>query len=248
MGEIMANTYKYEDALALCQRYGSKVDDGLFASQVCNIATNLIWMAFDWRESLATLPPFYLIGGEQDYPLPTSSLPTDFHSLRQIYLTRLNDGNPVRDLLVNKNTLELTHLKSIPRCISYEPSIGGFRLFPRPSENMGAPQWLVEGTYKKRPVQITQGTLNTLLPFDDLYIQVWLDAMIYAYRKLQGAESGDVTYQNGNRVYTGQLAKAMAAIEEMACQEGIQGGEYTIAPAEPLSQGSFSFSNNLFIA
>lgn len=231
----MASTYTYQNALSLIQKAHPRLEEGQFHPAICNMATNLIWNAFDWRESLVTLPPFYLIPGEQDHYSPGVLIPSDFHGLRQATLIELSPPTfHERRLLVTKDSEE-TNVQNIPHAISYEASKNAFRLFPRVPENLVSPRWLVKGTYKKRPTLIQNNTLSTILPWDDIYINVVVESMIWAAKKLSGSQdAGDAVLNSGQKIYTGQLGRAMAAIEDMASNEGIQDGSPVFAPTEDL--------------
>jgi hypothetical protein len=127
--------------------------------------------------------------------------------------------------------LEITHLCSIPHAISYNAETRSFRLFPRVPENMAAPQWQVVGSYKKRPALITNSTLETLLPFDDMYLPVWLAAARWAALEASGSpEAGQFQSNGAFFIPTGALSKALGAIDLMAKQEGLQDGDDHIHP------------------
>lgn len=233
----MALTYTYADLLSMIKTYPKAVEDH-FAPIVCNLATSLIWHAFDWRASLVALPPFYLVPGEQDHYLPPAIIPSNFHGLRKVELCQYTSGGVNKHELVPLKDLQLTHIKRIPSAISYEASISGFRLHPRVPENMGPPHWFIEGTYKSRPTKITNTTLNTLLPFDDQYLYVWIDTMQWAYDKVSRSPNAGQVQMNGPQVlYTGQLANAMASISAMAENEGFNDGDAQISPGTSLTAG-----------
>lgn len=236
----MARTLRYSDILEVVTLTLPKDVAAQYVSVAANLATNLIWYAYDWRESLEPLRPFYLIPGEQDFKTQFSVLPADFHSLRKCQLCRYSNGTLFKwDMDVTKDLL-LTHIKGTPRSIAYEPTTASFRLFPRVSDSLGCPEWFIEGTYKKRPAAITNATIETFLPFDDMYQNVWIEVLRWAFLSAAGSPAAGEVQMNGSQiVYTGQLGKAMAAVEGMAQSEGSQDGDPHIAPSEPLVGGSF---------
>lgn len=235
-------TLRYSDILSIVSKGTPRVAEAEFSSVASNLATNLIWYAFDWRESLEELPPFYLIPGVQDYGTPFTVIPQNFHGLRKAFLGRLNYVK-YPQMAVAKD-LEKTHIQGIPTAISYEASLDAFRVHPIPN-NLSAPTWWIEGTYKKRPSAITNSTLNTLLPFDDMYLNVWVEALRWAMYHLLGSEkAGVAVYQNGQLVSTGQLGTAMAAIEKMASTEGLEQGDVFLHPENALVSGGTGFSGN----
>jgi hypothetical protein len=235
----MAKTFSYTDVLSVVGKSLPKALEDQFSSLAANVGTNLIWYGFDWRESMKTLPPFYLLANEQDHNIPLAIVPSDFHGLRKCQIARYTQGAISKFELFIAKDLLLTHLKAIPHSISYEPTASGFRLFPRVPANIGAPEWFVEGTYKARPAKITNATLNTILPFDDMYFNVMVEAIRWAFLMLSGSpQAGQVQMQSGQIIYSGQLATVMAAIEQMATQEGVNNGDVRIYPESALVPGS----------
>lgn len=234
----MAKTLRYTDVLDVAGKGLPKRLEDNFASMAANSGTNLVWYAYDWRESLKVLPPFYLVAGEQDHTIPPAIVPTDFHGLRKAVLSRYTQGAITKMELDVIRDLFPTHIKAVPNAISYEPSVSGFRVHPRVPDNVGAPEWFIEGTYKCRPTLITNSTLSTLLPFDDMYFNVQVEAVRWAMLMLSGSpNAGTTQVQNGATAHTGQLATAISFIEMMAAQEGINSGDINIHPAEPLVAG-----------
>ena len=69
------NTFTFDNVLRMVGRHVPRniVDD--HGADICNLAYNKIWHKYDWRESLKTLPPFYLIPGEQEIGPPFVSVP-----------------------------------------------------------------------------------------------------------------------------------------------------------------------------
>jgi len=240
----MALTYKYQDVLSMIKTFPSGAENH-FAPLVCNVATNLIWHAYDWRESLTDLPPFYLIPSEQDHRMPPAIVPTDFHSLRKVTLCQYTQGALWKADMTPLKDLSLTHIESPPTAISYEASFAGFRVHPRVPANMGCPEWFIEGTYKKRPAKILNTTLDTVLPFDDMYLNVWIEAFQWAYFKVLGSPTaGQAQVQGGMIYYTGQMANAVAAIEVMANNEGYNDGDGQVSPSAPLVAGRTGLAGN----
>lgn len=233
----MAATYTYNDLLSMVKTFPRDQQNNL-APVLCNLATNLIWHAYDWRESISVLPPFYLIPGEQDHRLPPIIVPTNFHGFRKTDLARYTSGAIAKSPLEPIKDLALTHIQAPPTAISYEKSFEGFRLHPRVPFNIGSPTWFVEGTYKARPTKITNTTMDSTLPFDDQYLNVWVEALQWAYLKMSNSPSAGLAQINGPQtVFSGQLANAMAAIDVMAANEGLNDSDAQIAPSSPLVPG-----------
>ena len=236
----MGLTYTYADVLNFLQPQIPAVMQDQKAASICNIGTNLIWNAFDWRETLEILPPFWLSPLVQDYGAPVVAIPTDFLGLREAQLTDISNIPPAKYPMKVVKFLEPTHLKTLPNTISYEPSVNSFRVFPRVPAGYGASRFKIDGVYKKRPTLITATTYtSTVLPFDDLYFQVWLEVIRWAGFSATGDQRAGAAMQlpNGAVQYSGQLATAMSFIQAMATNEGFNLGNSTVAPSESLSVG-----------
>lgn len=229
----MAYTYTYAQALNAVTRNVPKVLEDQYSAIACNMAMSLIWDAADWRESVEMLPPFYLQPGDQDHGPPLAIVPDDFQGLRRAQIQDYT-GRVYVDLAVSQNLNEC-YVKTIPTAISYESNKKAFRLYPRVSNGYGAPTYMVTGTYKKKAVQITNSTLNTLLPLDDKYFDVWIEAIRWAFFVLDGNQrAGALTIQDGRKVYTGQLATVMNLIDRAVGIQETNDGENRIHPARPL--------------
>ncbi len=242
----MANTYYYSDILNYCSSAVPRMVDSDKAPFIANFAINEIWKQYDWRQSLGVLNPFYVIPGEQDFCAPMVVIPSDFLGLRQVYLVRMN-STPVfrQDLTVMKDLL-LTHLSSLPAQICYQPAKRSFRVFPRIPLNIGCPDYVIQGEYKKLPPKVTSSTLSsTLLPFDDVYFFNMVEVFKWAGWHAAGdARAGGVQSNNhGIAQYTGQYACAQEAVDAMSETEGFETGTPSIAPAEQLAITSNNSGN-----
>lgn len=229
-------TYSYADAMNIIQKnLGRNIEDGN-AAFICNLGTNFLWNKYDWRETIDELPPFFLIPDEQDHGAPQVTIPSNFMGLRTATLMRTATAPPTRTPLRVMKNLDTTHVRGWSSAITYRPEAAAFRIFPRVPINWGAPEWMIGGTYKIRPTKLVPTNLiTTTLPFDDIYLGVWLEVLKWAAFSIAGdPRAGDVTRQNGQTIYTGQLAKAHAAADEMASTEGLELGDPIVSPSEPL--------------
>jgi hypothetical protein len=213
------------------------------AARVCNRATNEVWDAFDWRETIVTLPPFYLIPGAQDHGSPAVAVPSDFQGLRRAYIRDLSGGavTPTERELTIVRYLEITETKAWPKNISYEPAAAAFRIFPRVPDNMGPPFYLVTGTYKKDPTKLTASTYaTTLLPLgDDSAFDTWFELLKWSAMAFSGSpQAGSFSVQGQQVQKNGQAAVAQDYILRLAAKEGFELGNITIAPAEGIYRGN----------
>lgn len=232
----MARTFRYSDILSIVSKQFPRIVEDQYASICSNMATNLIWYAYDWRESLLTLPPFWLIPGEQDYKPPATVIPADFGGLRKTFVSHISGGTTVTTPIKPQQDLQVTHVVGIPQSISYEASIGGFRLFPRTPRSLGSPYWMIQGTYKCKPAVINNSTLETLIPFDDMYLNQMVDVMRWAFMSAAGDQrAGQVTVSNGVPQFSGQFGVAVNAIDMMASHEGLLQNDPMISPDSPLA-------------
>lgn len=232
----MAQTYTIAEALNLVSGQIRKDIEPTLSAYLANIAQNAIWNRYDWRETIADLPPFYIIGHEQDFGPPAVIVPSDFLGLREAYLVSTSATPSRRRELKVRRDLRATGTEALPDEISYEPAKKRFRVYPRVPGGVGATDWLIDGTYKIRPTKITANTLQTtLIPFDDLYFQVFCSALKWVAWDTAGDQrAGAVNIQNGRPVYTGQLGVMHDQIDQMAESEGLNLGDPDIAPTEPL--------------
>lgn len=233
----MAITYTYEDVITAVARNFPRMVESDSGALVANQAIYEIWKRYDWRESLAVLPPFYLIPNEQDHGRPAVTVPADFLGLRMAYLTRLNSTPAYRSRIQPVKDLELTDVRGLPTCMGYETATRCFRVFPRVPVNMGAPDWIVQGEYKTRPTKLTATIMSsTLLPFDDIHVYNMMEVFKWSGLSLAGdPRAGGVQMNsNGAAQYVGQYAIAMHAIDQMAETEGLELGDVVLAPSEPL--------------
>ena len=249
----MARTYAYSDILNLVQRSVPHMTNSDLAPFLCNAATNYIWEAYDWRESLTNFPPFYLIPGAQDHGTPAVVIPSDFLGLRQANLVRLNSTPSYRQDIPILKDLKLTNIYGLPANLGYVPESSAFRVFPRVPINIGVPDWLIEGVYKRRPTKVTADVVHsTLLPFDDMYFMNMVEVFKYVGWQLGGdPRAGGIQSTNRGKQFVGQYAIAREAVESMAENEGLELGDIAIAPKDPLAitymNGGFSSPiNRLF--
>jgi hypothetical protein len=189
---------------------------------LCDMVNSFIWSKADWRVSLETMTPFYLVSQQQDYTAPALTLPTDFLGLRSaILISNLNDPPIIYPPLHIKRFLQKTTVQSRPTSISYEAAIQGFRVFPRSPSAIGVMDYQIECTYKKNPVKVTVSTLMNTLPFDDQYFPVYVEGMKYFLKPPAAQSDAD-------------LMRFLASIETMAAHEAVNLGTSDLAPAEPL--------------
>lgn len=233
--------YTYDQMLRILTRQVPKniVED--HGSEICNLATQEVWRKYDWRETLKTLPPFYLIPNQQDYGAPFVSVPTDFYGIRQAYYSYLGQTPTLRRMLKVVKDLQLTTARAIPSSICYNPDTSSFRVFPRVPEGCGAPNYMIDGTYKKLPTAITTSNMTSTLPIAPMYFQMWLSGFLWAGKMLMGDPgAGQSQYGDGQVSYTGYLANFQLHMDRAAESEGLELGDPTIAPSEPLIWGTFN--------
>jgi hypothetical protein len=229
----MAKTYTYGDVLSLISSQIPKVTEDDKAVFISNLALNKIWNRHDWPESLAPLPPFALTPGEQDHGAPAAAIPSDFGGLRKANFVELSSAPAKRwpPLRIIRD-LVYTEAEGYPEAISWEPSVSAFRVYPRVPQNITAPLYQIDGTYKIRPEKITASAIHsTTLPFDDQYLHVFLEwAKWAAWTLTSSPQAGGVVYANRQKTYTGQLAHAVDAVDSMANDAGLILGDAVIHP------------------
>lgn len=229
-------TFTFDNVLRMVGRHVPRnvMDD--HSADICNLAYNKIWHRYDWRESLKTLPPFYLIPGEQEIGAPFVSVPNDFAGLRKVDYVYVASDPPTRRPLKVIKDLNITHVQYFPHAIDYNMDTQAFRVFPRSPINVGCPNYQIEGTYKCLPTKILPTTLTTTIPTKDDLIQMWIEGMKWAAFTFAGDQkAGQVQKQGGNTMCSGQLAIFMQTMDECAQNEGLELGDVNISPSEPLA-------------
>jgi hypothetical protein len=157
----MASTYSVADSLNIANRSFARAIEADHASYIANIALNEVWHAYDWRVSIAGLPPFWLIPLIQDYGAPFYAVPDDFYGLRQAYLVQVSSTPlPRREEMKVLKNIRREYLRGLPRDIGYVPEDACLRIYPQVPENIGSTQFLIDGTYKKLAPKTTATTLH----------------------------------------------------------------------------------------
>lgn len=254
----MPSTYRFQEALNGALDVVPKGIGTGRESLACNMALNAIWMAFDWRQSLGELPPFYLIPNVQDYGAPWVSVPADFAGLRRAYHWVLNGdaSRPTEMSCVNDQAAAAPGVAASwgqKEFISYYEPTRKFRILPVPSGNMGAPYHIIDGTYKRVPrvqlagdstyvTKITAANIaNAVVPFDDAYIHVMVEAMKWALMVLSNNPgAGPTQIQGTSKSHGGQRAVMDAAIMDMARKERMNLGEKQTFPQRALQSRGYS--------
>lgn len=229
----MATTFTYNDAWSLIKGSYPVSNDGQILEYATNFAVNKMWQAYDWRGSIANLPPFWLVPGEQDYGTPFYVIPTDFYGLREVYQVLISTSNPLRYPLHVVSNLEKSSLLAFPNSICYRDSIKGFRVHPTPSYGMASPQYLIDGTYKTRPPKIRRANLGQVTPWDDVYFNSFTEGLKWAALSSSGRRNDAIAQQ---QIFYETLQADTAS-------ENLELGEPSVAPSEALMlpHGSYGY-------
>ncbi len=251
----MARRITFGKLIAAIRHDVPRVQDVNFASELVADIITTVWNAQDFRETLAQLPPFYLVGDMQDYGAPVFTVPTDFQALRAASLVKLtySDNEVVRNvypLLVKTRQAPLKRYGQRPELVSFEPQENCFRIFPVLGSSTPTNEWLVEGVYKKLPQSNLYDTTNIigipvltsditpanypqlLLPLDDRHYATMKDVAVMIAKKLAGGLNQDsmATEQYINN-----------KLRQIAISEGLDLGTSNITPFEPLMGDSYGF-------
>jgi hypothetical protein len=213
-------TYTWQDVYSYVSRHTpvAKSDSGMVLA--VNVAQNLIWNKYDWRETIEPLPPFWVVGGVQDY----DEVPADFQGLRDECFIVDVESNQGRNVLLIKRNVPVSSMRMGTNMIGYESSTNKFRIWPRPADFMCPTQYIIDGRYKKVPTKITTDNVGSLLlPWADAYFDVCTAALQWALED--------------SRSQAKNMLKVMAlqAVMDMGCHEGIELGDpIGVSPKEPL--------------
>lgn len=219
----MSTTLTPGDAVRIVATRYPKLDASGVAARFCDEVQAMIWHRWPWRQSIAELPPVAMLLEEPDYGPPTLAVPNDFYGL---YRANLRNSSQQVVPLVVVPELAISTGTGIPSSVAYQPEKRSFRFHPRPS--ITSPEWWMEGSYKKTPTKITNANLNSyILPFDDLYFEVYRRGLIW---KVKDEILGDPGAKE-------DLALFLMLIDKMAAAEGLQAGVVVVAPAEGLELG-----------
>jgi hypothetical protein len=196
-----------------------------FAARFCNEVQDYIWYRYPWRGTLADLPPFGLTQDEPDYGPPLLAVPADFYGLHRAWI-RSSTGRILEPELQVKPDLGLSVCSAMPTTIAFQKAKGCFRLHPRPA--FAAPDYWVEGEYKKLPETITNENLNSYtFVWDDLYFQVFRAGLNWKVKEdLMSSPDAPNAYQMFEML-----------VDRMAMAEGLHSGVVTVAPSEGLELG-----------
>lgn len=226
----MARTYTYTDAINAVRSSIGVTEEDAKAAVLCSMATNKIWFAYDWKESIKTMPTFGLIPNAQDHGAPALVIPPDFAGLRKAYLVYLGSNIPAETEIQVQKDIRETGVRGIPQVVGYEPTTNSIRFFPRIPSSYAGPMYLFRGTYKTQPVKVVPNQLNQLLPVDDKYFQAFTTGLKWAAKSLspdtQGAAEADAAF--------------FAQVTAMAADCGLDLGDAPLFPREPLSWGSIN--------
>ena len=205
-------------------------------TNILNRAQNLVWRSYDWRFTIAKLAPFWCEPYIQEYGSPIVTVPTDMERLSKMYVSRITSPKPVVDPLRVVYETNFTDTLGIPAEISFMRESRTIRLWPTPSGGICAPNFMIFGNYKTLPTRILTTTYDSVAPpTGENNIEMWLAAVKWAYAEEVGdKDAGEVQVVGRSRVYTGKLAKAMAMIQEIATNEGLNQGNHEISPSESM--------------
>jgi len=231
----MAYTWDYSDVISATAANYTKSLDQTTLEFAMNNAIKKMWLAYDWRGTVVKLPPFWLVPGEQDYGSPTYSIPSDFYGLRETYLVWVGSSPiPIRSYIPVVENLEKTSLQGAPGTICYRAAAQKFRVHPAPTLGMAAPNYLIDGTYKKRPCRWTRAALASRLLWDDEYFDIFVQAYVWAVLRLSGqtkaAMEQDVIFKQ--------------ALYEGTQSENLELGEPSIHPGEALAINNNSYGGS----
>ncbi len=245
----MARTITFTKLWGAPARQMSRLREPEYVAEMSTRLINRVWK-YDWRETLNSIPPFYLLGDKQDYGKPIYAVPTDFLGLRKGTLTRLSDTTsdttspapfvfpPMR--VVARQPASRQY--GIPNTLSFEPSIGAFRVFPILAPSAPTNEYFVSGVYKKLPQsnlydsttivgapilasEITGANYtNTLLPLDDRHYDLMCEVALNLARKMDAAPPDAYKIDS----YIDGL------LNDAAREEGVEIGASPVAPQEAL--------------
>lgn len=230
-------TYTGANAVDMVRRYIKMVP--LSASNVDVLLVDrihsLMWCAWPWRWSQASLTAIPLVDGQQDYSLASGDA-TALLRLLHVRIVR-TDVTPdeFRELDVCEHlSPELTCKGGINqiRKIAYIPALSKVRLELAASVPTGS-TLNIQGEYQTNPTKIT--ALATALVWPDCYFDVFCDGLLWkCYQFADDPRAGTAQIvKGGNVVYTGQMGVFYGGLARMIETEDYSGTPL-IFPQNPL--------------
>jgi len=222
----MAITYTWQDALNVAKpSYRTSTDQSALTFAL-NMAVSECWLGWDWRDSIANLPPFWLVPGVQDYGSPFVSVPTNFYGLREVYLVCLNvtpvpSSTPIKVV----SNLEQTGAYGLPNTICYRSAAQAFRIHPAAGLSCACPQYLINGTYKIQPPKIARDGVASLILWDDIYFETFVQFLVWANLFCSGDRKAAIE----------QKAIAKQTLFEAAQHADLEDGDPVVSPTEGLT-------------
>jgi hypothetical protein len=225
----MTTSYTYADILSIARPNIAQRGDDMFSATLCNMATEAIWNAYDWHETVEPGAAFYVVPGVQDYPFPLAEIPQSFYGFRRIQLVDIESGSASIlqvGTVAQRRHLERTSTVGIPSLISYLPEVQAYRVWPRPSTGLPPTRYIIQYTYKKMWTRVQPDSLHTLLPLPDTLMPAFVLGLIWASAKL--------TIGNP-QIVDSHYAALLREIQRKAEDYGLADGDVLHAPAEPLA-------------
>lgn len=221
----MAATYTFGDLVNMERQNIPALREEKTVDMLCMKAQTFVWNRFPFRETIATLPPFWCVPDTQDFGAPAVIVPDDFQGLWKAFIVNTSAWPEDPWNLKVLRELDPTAFRSMPDAISYNKATQSFRLSRRCTESMTAPDFFVMGEYKKLPTKITKSNYQTFVLFsEDQYIGVWGTVMAHV------ADPSNPT----------KAQFAAGAVAEMAANEGLNLGETPFAPDEALATSNYA--------
>jgi hypothetical protein len=219
----MASTFTYLDVLTRVASYNPRATEDALSIFAVNDALGLLWNAYHFSFTKAELPPFWLVGGEQDYGNLVAAVPADFKSIISAEMIDTDTAPFYRIPLIPKRDAPRTGRQDTPEIIAYVPEVDAFRVHPAPPYGYGPGKWIVNGVYKRHFTKITRDTLISTLPWDDEWFPVFCAALEWGLLPHKGQEKAMA------RQY------ALALVADMAQKSGLDESDPVgVAPREPL--------------
>lgn len=181
-------------------------------------ALSRMWVAAPFTWTIGSNTSFNLAEGQFEYQL---TYPVDYSYAVNANLI-LSDNLAQRPLQIVSSLEADEGFVGQPSKIYYRGAPGVediVRVSPKPLDIVGTPR--VTSLYKRQSPTYTRAQLyNVVVPFPDDWYWVFEEAVLYeAYRYSDDNRAGDTKVQGDQAVYSGQIAAAMAGINEMKQRE-----------------------------
>ncbi len=232
-------SYTFQNAVDFVSKYAKGIPTSALDTTACDTVNSIIWRAWFWRWSIASLTSINTVNLIQDYTIANA----DFYRLWRCRMIR-TDVSPFiireKDVVsfLSPNLEQQGGVDTI-QAMSYIDAVSLLRLDKAMALASGT-QVYINGDYQQKPTKVT--SLSQTIPFPDHYFDVLIEGLKWKYYQLgDDPRAGEPQVSGGStmgqRAYTGQLGIFYSALQEMMLAEGFSYGDSQRFPDSGMGVG-----------